>query len=89
MVEGSTKTKAGRRTVTIPRGVVAELERRRLAYPSEGLVFTRSNGGQLRSNNLRPREWAAAVSVLGLDPAPTFHDMRHTAVSLWIAAGAK
>ena len=23
-----------------------------------------------------------------VDPAPTFHDMRHTAVSLWVASGA-
>lgn len=88
MVEGATKTKAGRRTVTIPRGVVAELERHRLAYPSDGHVFTTRTGERLRSNNLRRREWAAAVKVLGLDPVPTFHDMRHTAVSLWIAAGA-
>lgn len=83
MVEGATKTKAGRRTVTIPRGVVAELERHRLAYPSSGPLFTTPDGSQLRSNNLRRREWAAAVKVLGLDLAPTFHDMRHTAVSLW------
>lgn len=88
MVEGATKTKAGRRTVTFPRGIAAELERHRLAYPSDGYVFTTRNGEQLRSNNLRRREWADAVQAAGLVPAPTFHDMRHTAVSLWIAAGA-
>ena len=41
-----------------------------------------------RANNLRRREWPKAVALAGLDPQPTFHDMRHTAVSLWIAAGA-
>ena len=28
------------------------------------------------------------VRLAGLDPLPTPHDMRHTAVSLWIATGA-
>lgn len=28
------------------------------------------------------------MRLAGLDPAPTFHDMRHTAVSLWVASGA-
>ena len=88
MVEGNTKTKAGRRTITLPRNVVDELERHKTRFPSDPLVFTGSDGGQVRANNLRGREWAKAVRLLGLDPAPTFHDMRHTAVSLWVATGA-
>jgi integrase len=89
MVEGGTKTKAGRRSVTIPRLVAAELELHRARFPSSDLVFTAPDGdGPIRANNLRRRAWAAAVKLAGLDPAPTFHDMRHTAVSLWIAAGA-
>ena len=88
MVEGSTKTKAGRRSITLPRRVVVELERHGALFPSDPLVFTSPDGGQLRPNNLRRREWAQAVRLAGLDPAPTFHDMRHTAVSLWVASGA-
>ncbi|HEX2699215.1 MAG TPA: tyrosine-type recombinase/integrase [Acidimicrobiales bacterium] len=88
MVEGSTKTKAGRRTITLPRRLVGELERHRERFPSDPLVFTGRDGAQLRANNLRRREWAQAVQLSGLDPAPTFHDMRHTAVSLWVASGA-
>jgi integrase len=88
MVEGSTKTKAGRRTITLPRRVVDELEHHRARFRSDPLVFTGPDGGQLRANNLRRREWAQAVRLSGLDPHPTFHDMRHTAVSLWIASGA-
>ncbi|MGH3848358.1 MAG: tyrosine-type recombinase/integrase, partial [Pseudonocardiaceae bacterium] len=88
LLEGSTKTKAGRRTVTIPRLVAEELDRHRSQFPSDGLVFTSPSGTQVRANNLRRRAWAAAVQLAGLEPAPTFHDMRHTAVSLWIAAGA-
>ncbi len=49
-------------------------------------MFISPDGGQLRANNLRRREWAEAVRLAGLDPAPTFHDMRHTAVSLWVAS---
>jgi len=87
LVEGATKTKAGRRTVTLPRRVVAELEQHRSSYPSPALVFTSSEGNQVRSGNLRRRHWAPAVALAGLDGC-TFHDMRHTAVSLWVAAGA-
>jgi integrase len=88
LLEGATKTKAGRRTVTIPRLVAEELEQHRDRFPSDRLVFTAPSGTQIRANNLRRRAWARAVQLAQLDPAPTFHDMRHTAVSLWIAAGA-
>ncbi len=87
MVEGATKTKAGRRTVTLPRRIAAELEAHQAAFPSSVLVFTSPEGDQVRANNLRRRQWASAVSRAGLDGF-TFHDMRHTAVSLWVAAGA-
>jgi hypothetical protein len=45
IVEGGTKTKAGRRTVTLPRRVVAELERYRARFPSDPLVFTADSSG--------------------------------------------
>jgi integrase len=87
--EGPTKTKAGRRTVTLPRPVADEIERHRRAFAADttDLVFTSPGGAQIRPHNLRRREWATAVSRAGLDGF-TFHDMRHTAVSLWVAAGA-
>lgn len=88
MLEGPTKTKAGRRTLTIPRNVLAELEEHRGRFPSASLVFTSPDGGPIRANNLRRREWAQAVRLSGIVPVPTFHDMRHTAVSLWVAIGA-
>jgi integrase len=102
MVEGATKTRAGRRTVTLPRAVVAEVvrHRERFAGTSSSLVFTTQTGDQVRANNLRRREWAAAAIAAGLGGYEkradgkrhyvgiTFHDMRHTAVSLWVAAGA-
>lgn len=88
LVEGPTKTKAGRRTVTFPRLVSDELTLHQQRFPSHTLVFTAPSGAAIRANNLRRRAWADAVDLAGFDPKPTFHDMRHTAVSLWIAAGA-
>ena len=51
LVEGATKTKAGRRTVTPPRRVVSELEHHRDRFSSTGLVFTSAEGGQVRANS--------------------------------------
>ena len=87
LVEGSTKTKAGRRTVTLPRHVLTELEKHRTAFSQSGLVFTSPEGEHVRASNLRRRQWTAAVARADL-AGFTFHDMRHTAVSLWVAAGA-
>ena len=56
-------------------------------FPSAERVLSTPEGTTIRSNNLRRREWAKAVKLAALDPKPTFHDMRHTAVSLWIVAG--
>jgi integrase len=51
------------------------------------LVFTSPNGGPLRLGNWRIRVFdpaCAAAGIVGLTP----HDLRHTAASLAIAAGA-
>ena len=45
------------------------------------------NGGALRVNAWRARYWQPAIKTTGLAPLRP-HDLRHTAVSLWIAAGA-
>ena len=90
-VEGQTKTKAGRRTLTLPRRVIEEVEQHRdLVWERLGeqpLVFPGKQGGYLRPKNLRRRAWLQAVRAADLE-GMTFHDMRHTAVSLWVAAGA-
>lgn len=86
MVERATKTRAGHRTVTLPRRVVTELEHR-AGFPSTALIFTSEKAAQVRVNNLRRRHWASAAERAGL-AGLTFHDMRHTAVSFWVAAGA-
>ena len=51
------------------------------------MVFPAPEGGPLRLSRWRRRTWAPAVESAELAPL-RIHDMRHTAVALWIAAGA-
>jgi integrase len=85
---GPPKTSAGRRMVGLPRFVVDALAER-LAAPGspEELVFAGPQGGALRVTLFRRRFWLPAVKAAGLDGL-RIHDLRHTAVALWIAAGA-
>jgi integrase len=85
---GPPKTRASRRTVGLPRFVVEELAAH-LAEPGdpEAFVFTAPEGGPLRLHNFRARVWRPATRAAGLDGL-RIHDLRHTAVALWIAAGA-
>ena len=85
---GPPKTRSSRRVISLPRPVVAELENHiaDVTDPRE-LVFPAPLGGGLRVNSWRRRFWVPAVKAAGLLPLRP-HDMRHTAVALWIAAGA-
>jgi integrase len=85
---GPPKTRASRRTVGLPRLVVEELAAH-LGRPGDldALVFTAPQGGPLRLPAFRGRVWRPAVIAAGLDGL-RIHDLRHTAVALWIAAGA-
>ena len=83
---GPPKSRAGHRRVPLPRRVIDELIPE-LAQPDpHGLAWTSTNGHPLRSS-FRPRVWLPALNRAGLDGL-RMHDLRHTAVSLWIAAGA-
>jgi integrase len=81
---GPPKTRAGYRRVGLPR-VVAE----QLARPgsADDLVFVGPQGGTLRLAGFRHRIWRPATRAAALDGL-RIHDLRHTAVALWIAAGA-
>jgi hypothetical protein len=50
-------------------------------------VFKARGGGQLRISNFRRNIWRPAVADANL-AGLRIHDLRHTAVALWIAAGA-
>jgi integrase len=84
---GPPKTKAGRRSLTLPRAVAQELVAHLEAWGGPDLVFTAPEGGPLRVGQWRQRFWKKAVEKAGLDGF-TPHGLRHTAVALWIAAGA-
>ena len=89
LVENPPKTRAGRRTVSIPPSVAAELERHLAAFPGgEGdYLFTAHCGGPVRAAGWRQRVWGPAVRRAGFEGLRP-HDLRHTAVALWIEAGA-
>jgi len=85
---GPPKTRAGRRIVTLPRSVVEVLaEHLGPVGEADAWVFTADKGGVLRPSNFRVKAWLPAVRAAGLAPLRP-HDLRHTAVALWIAAGA-
>jgi integrase len=72
------------RTIVIPRFLMHELAP---ALSGGDLVFTSSTGQPLRSPNFLRRIWKPAVADVDLgDLVP--HDLRHTAASLAISAGA-
>jgi integrase len=93
----STKTKAGRRTITLPEIVIDALRQHRTAQleramllgqgrpPDDALVFPADDGGHMgpRAFSLR---WLRCVRRLGL-PAGHWHSLRHTHASQLISAG--
>jgi integrase len=89
LLENPPKTRAGRRSVPIPRVVVDALERHLTETPGSPTdhLFSAPEGGPVRASGWRRRFWAPAVRRSGLE-ALRPHDLRHTAVALWIAAGA-
>ena len=99
IVAGSPKSHR-ERSVILPRFIVDRLsehlargspqsaespDRGRL---SEGLVFSAPRGGFLRVSNFRRSVWLPAVEAAGIEPGLRVHDLRHTAASLMISAGA-
>ncbi len=90
LIFNAPKTAAGNRTVPVPASVARLLDEHLARYCGRGpddLVFPGDGGGALRANAWRARHWQPAIRATGLPPLRP-HDLRHTAVSLWIAAGA-
>lgn len=91
------KTRAGRRTVSVPPSVIAELRRHwreqqeqrlvlGLGRASENdLVFARRDGGPWPPDSLTAG-WARTIRLLKL-PKVTLHALRHTHASQLIASG--
>jgi integrase len=86
LVWGTPKTH-GRRSVPLPRFLVDELARTVVTRPGEELAFPSPQGAVLRNRNARSAWFDAAALAIG-EPGLTPHELRHTAASLAIKAGA-
>lgn len=86
LVWGTPKTHE-RRTVPLPRFLADEVAKELVDKAEGDLVFTAQKGGVLRVRNFRRAVFDRAVTELGFDGFHP-HELRHTAASLAIAAGA-
>jgi integrase len=86
MVFGDPKSHHSR-SVPIPASLVAELAAACAGKRPADLVFTAPEGGVLMLHNWRRRVFDPAARAAGLDGL-TPHELRHTAASLAVAAGA-
>jgi integrase len=81
-----------RRSVPFPASLADGLAALMVGKDRDALVFTDQRGGVLRNSNWRARVFAPAVAKCqnADDSFPTItpHDLRHTAASLAISAGA-
>ncbi|TPW74205.1 tyrosine-type recombinase/integrase [Schumannella soli] len=88
----STPKSHASRSVPFPAFLTSAIAARCVGRRRDELVFVGPDGGVLRSNNFRRRQFADAVAACkGVDadfPSLTLHDLRHTAASLAISAGA-
>jgi integrase len=88
---GPPKTGAGRRTVTVPAAIRAELREHLRTYvgsDGDALVFAGVTGVPLRRSNFqRTARWTSSVASVGL-PGFHFHDLRHTGNNMAASTGA-
>jgi integrase len=83
-----TKTRASRRTLSIPPFLCDLLGEHLGSVRHEEFVFVGENGGLLRRSNFRRRNWQPAVKGAQLRIGLRFHDLRHTCASILISQGA-
>jgi integrase len=86
LIEGTPKTHQAR-WVPIPRFLAGRLAQHVGGRGAGDLVFTTPSGAPLRNSNFRHQCWDRAVGRCGLSGLRV-HDLRHTAASLSVAAGA-
>ena len=87
LVFGPTKTHETR-TVIVPRFVMTRLVPLLESKGSDDLVFTAPGGGPLRHSNFTRPVWRPAVAAAKVPVDLVVHDLRDTAASLGISAGA-
>ena len=86
-LSGELKTDGSRRRVVLPASVGAELAEHMATYPGQ-YVFTRPNGEPLGHASFNNHRFKKALAKAGLSMSTRMHDLRHTAIALWIQAGA-
>ena len=89
-VVGPPKSAAGRRVVTIPGAILADVRAHLDRFAEDGpqgRVFLGPRGAGLRSSTFMARDFTPAVQRLGLSGV-RFHDLRHTGNTLAAATGA-
>ncbi|MEV5744242.1 site-specific integrase [Microbispora rosea] len=91
LVLGPPKSKAGRRVVGIPEGIIPALREHLATYVQDepgALVFPGAKGGPLRRSGFNTRtRWVDVVKDMGM-PGLHFHDLRHTGNMLAAESGA-
>jgi integrase len=86
LVWGSPKSHQ-RRSVAIPQFLADELRQHVAGKAADDLVFATQRGRVLRNRNFRRDHFDHAAAAAGLDGL-TPHELRHTAASLAVSAGA-
>lgn len=76
------------RDVPVPRFLAKMLAEHIEGKAPADLLFPDTRGGYMRAGNVRRRWWDAAVKEAGVFEGLTLHELRHTAASLAITAGA-
>jgi integrase len=86
LVHGTPKNHQARE-VPVPAFLVALVVEAIAGRPADAPLFPAPGGGLLRGNNFRRRSFDRAAASVGL-PGLTPHELRHTAASLAVSAGA-
>ncbi len=76
------------RTVPIPRFLIEALRDHLRDRDLSALAFPDSRGGPMRLSNVRRRWWGRAVADSGAPAGLCPHELRHSAASMAISAGA-
>ena len=91
MLLGPPKSKAGRRVVGIPAGIIPALQEHLSVFTKDepgALVFPGAKGGPIRRGNFNKLSaWPQAAESIGV-PGLHFHDLRHTGNHLAASSGA-
>lgn len=86
----ATKTRAGRRKVTLAPQTLTLLRDHHASQEQAGRlagpVFCSQTGGYLHTDHMRERHFYPAIARAGV-PRIRFHDLRHTCATLLLAAG--